>query len=179
MLKIVITQGQAYGGGQVRGLYDRDQTNKYFTWLGPSSIKTEVLGNPSLTSKRFHETRKISWDPKDFPREILRVEGNLESRLLGPAPSNPGLQEPNKQLRPGLTRCPNFIRLTTVFWQLLVTKENDDVLTDSYRPLQVCPNFKLSSLNNFHHHHYNQISSLGTPSCKKTLFFFIKFINSR
>ena len=47
--------------------------------LGPSSIKTrEVLGNPSLMPKRFPETRKISRGRS--PREILRVEGNLEGR---------------------------------------------------------------------------------------------------
>ena len=47
--------------------------------LGPSSIKTrEVLGNPSLMPKRFPETRKISLGRS--PREILRVEGNLEGR---------------------------------------------------------------------------------------------------
>ena len=45
--------------------------------LYPCSTKTrEVLGNPSPTSKRFPETREISRGRS--PREISRVEGNLE-----------------------------------------------------------------------------------------------------
>ena len=45
--------------------------------LYPCSTKTrEVLGNPSPTPERFPEARKISRERS--PREILRVEGNLE-----------------------------------------------------------------------------------------------------
>ena len=45
--------------------------------LYPCSTKTrEVLGNPSPTPKRFPETREISRGRS--PREISRVEGNLE-----------------------------------------------------------------------------------------------------
>ena len=45
--------------------------------LYPCSIKTrEVLGNPSPTPERFPETREISQGQS--PREISKVEGNLE-----------------------------------------------------------------------------------------------------
>ena len=45
--------------------------------LYPCCTKTrEVLGNPSPTPKRFPETREISRGRS--PREISRVEGNLE-----------------------------------------------------------------------------------------------------
>ena len=45
----------------------------------PCSTKTrEVLGNPSPKPKRFPETREISRGRS--PREISRVEGNLEGR---------------------------------------------------------------------------------------------------
>ena len=40
------------------------------------SILREVLGNPSPTPQRFPETREISRGRS--PREISRVEGNLE-----------------------------------------------------------------------------------------------------
>ena len=47
--------------------------------LYPCSTKTrEVLGNPSPTAERFPETREISRGRS--PREISRVEGNLEGR---------------------------------------------------------------------------------------------------
>ena len=47
--------------------------------LYPCSTKTrEVLGNPSPTPERFPETREISRGRS--PREISRVEGNLEGR---------------------------------------------------------------------------------------------------
>ena len=49
------------------------------TGMYPCSTKTrEVLGNPSPTPERFPETREISRGRS--PREISRVEGNLEGR---------------------------------------------------------------------------------------------------
>ena len=53
--------------------------------LYPCSTKTrDGLGNPSPTPK-------ISRDPRDFPREISRVEGNLERfpAAMGFAPRDP------------------------------------------------------------------------------------------
>ena len=60
------------------------------TEMYPCSTKTrEVLGNPSPTPKRFPETQEISRGRS--PREISRVEGNLERfpKAVGFAPQDP------------------------------------------------------------------------------------------
>ena len=61
------------------GLRSEDHRMRIVIGLYPCSTKTrEVLGNPSPTPERFPETREISRGRS--PREISRVEGNLEGR---------------------------------------------------------------------------------------------------